>query len=617
MHQHRFRTLLSSVLAGSLCLVAACGPKEGPPDAKTVATKVETTAASAENPSGLSDLKQKIKGADEAALRNLGVALWTMGASNAASYVLARAVELNLDDWLAWNDLGAVLNTLKRYQLALEALEIADSLDPNNPLIQDNLAAAEDGLGHDAKAKAHLKAALAISPKDPQANLSLGRLLSHQGDATAAAPYLAKARSLVYTQNNDYQTPDPTGSGTDPIPLLPYIRYPAGGPPAVDLGTGPPQLPAKYSAYDATFREILKQARAMGQRYSSLMDQANAIGVGSIPIVGTTAYQKWFYGTQTPPFTTLPNLQEKHWDAITDIELAYEDRGTKLLDALDAKMTAQEKDLQAQLTPIQNDWLADTSCNGITDPVSAQACQQAVDQHYCSLEAAARQATYSKSVSDYKKYYSAIMARLQEAADQMAWNVGAFTNADDYQAMTLAIQAEVVMDVSSIDADIGEVGVPQIAGGLPIDCGPPDPALAQKIKAALSGGSQRQCNSRFYVPIPPLAPVVTFDVQCDEMKVDVEAGIFRAKLDYDAQTHEGMVFAGVGKSFGFGKEGGVLKTYGPSVGAEAGVYFAFDGDSATDFGVEADASASLGGPILKGTAGARLGIASGLTTFLN
>lgn len=627
MRASRSRSCVVGCLTGVLLALGACGPTQGPAAAKAVAQKVEAKAAAAESPSGLAALKQLVKGASEVSLRNLGVLLWTAHAPTPASYVLALAVEADPEDWLALNDLGAVLNTLKEYQLALEILQVADQLRPHDPLILDNLAAAEDGLGNDSKAEGDLRAALAILPGDPQANLSLGLLLENEGNTTAAQPYLLKARSLAYTENNDVQSPADTAAGTDPIPLVTYVHYPQGGPPAVDLGLAPPQLPDKYQALQNTAGDISQAAMQLMNQGQKLEQQADAVGVGHIPSAGTTAYQAWLRSQPPPPYLDLVNFQDDHWNAIQDLLLTYQDRDQSLTDTFSAKLDQLAKALQAQIGPLAAEYRNDTTCAGITDPLSLQACQEKLDQHYCALEQNARQATYTEAVKDYQTYYNASTLRLQEAANQMAWNVAAFDNPDDYQAMNLDLQFEVDMDSATVFNNSLMVARAENATGTAIDCGPPDPALAQAIRAALKGGSQKTCGTRLYVPIPgPTGePIASIDVRCAKLKIDVDLDILRVKVDVDTSNYSGMVFVGVGGGLGF--EGanashpgpdtpllqGIGKGLAPHVGADAGVYTTFDSNGFTDLGFQVDASGSLGGSILHENVGYRLGMTSGLT----
>ena len=124
--------------------------------------------------------------AEQAAQRNYGVALATMGREAEALAVLERLLNEAPEGPKALNNLGEVLLTLGRYSEARDRLHEAIRLDPDLPEAYNNLALAERRLGRPEAAMRAGREALRIQPDYPLAHNTVANLLLAAGRAGEA-----------------------------------------------------------------------------------------------------------------------------------------------------------------------------------------------------------------------------------------------------------------------------------------------------------------------------------------------------------------------------------------------------------------------------------------------
>ncbi|MDO8588045.1 MAG: hypothetical protein Q7T82_13550 [Armatimonadota bacterium] len=95
---------------------------------------IKEQAAKSEKPKGLGILKNKIANLSSANLTTFGAALCIQSLDNASSYVLAEAALKNPSNVLAFVNLGAALNSLRKYEQAVPILAYAGSIAPKRPI---------------------------------------------------------------------------------------------------------------------------------------------------------------------------------------------------------------------------------------------------------------------------------------------------------------------------------------------------------------------------------------------------------------------------------------------------------------------------------------------------
>jgi tetratricopeptide (TPR) repeat protein len=133
--------------------------------------------------------------------RALGMALMQQQDSARAVSALRKAVELRPDASTYRYELGLALLKTGDLPAAKSELEAAVALSsPGNPhsaaIHHFTLAGVHNRMGRAAEAIKELRVAVQLDPDSYDANLTLGRLLSMGGEATAAVPYLQQAARL-------------------------------------------------------------------------------------------------------------------------------------------------------------------------------------------------------------------------------------------------------------------------------------------------------------------------------------------------------------------------------------------------------------------------------------
>jgi Flp pilus assembly protein TadD len=104
------------------------------------------------------------------------------------------------NDAEAWYLLGRTKYNENRFAEAVTSFERVLVLRPKDVQAEDNLGLAQQGLGHNDRAKAAFQTAIewqGATSADAQPYLNLGILLTDQGDVTAAVQQLERAASLA------------------------------------------------------------------------------------------------------------------------------------------------------------------------------------------------------------------------------------------------------------------------------------------------------------------------------------------------------------------------------------------------------------------------------------
>lgn len=143
---------------------------------------------------------------------DLGVAKADEGFFSEAEACYRRAIELDPDYWLAYNNLGLVWHRMERHKDSERAFEKAIELHPDEALLYSNLGLTLGALGQLKKAELMLKKAVEISPEYVNAHINLcinyigqGRLEEAEAECFEALKYdpaSNKARSnLLFAMN--------------------------------------------------------------------------------------------------------------------------------------------------------------------------------------------------------------------------------------------------------------------------------------------------------------------------------------------------------------------------------------------------------------------------------
>lgn len=113
-----------------------------------------------------------------------------------------RAIALNPEAAMAWNNSGLALFTMDRQAEAKQVFQRAAAIRPGNPLFWNNLAGTMMEMGETTEAEQILKReSLGRDPSQPLANLNLGALYLGQDRPDLAEPYLERA-SVVLPPGN-------------------------------------------------------------------------------------------------------------------------------------------------------------------------------------------------------------------------------------------------------------------------------------------------------------------------------------------------------------------------------------------------------------------------------
>jgi len=135
-------------------------------------------------------------------LRNVGVALGSLGRSEEALTWFDRALALQPNDHLAWRNRGVCLSRLERHEEALQSLERALAICPDEPRVRDRMGAVLGRMGRYAEAARSFDQVLAVLPDYRAALRSRAVVRGLMGKAKEAA---AELRALLASDPSDEQ----------------------------------------------------------------------------------------------------------------------------------------------------------------------------------------------------------------------------------------------------------------------------------------------------------------------------------------------------------------------------------------------------------------------------
>jgi arylsulfatase A-like enzyme/Tfp pilus assembly protein PilF len=148
--------------------------------------------------SAIAKLERVIKTEPDSAIAyvQLGTAWTQLKDYGKALPILQKAVELKADSGLAQYELGLALFETGNWKESAPQFEHAVARSPRWPDAHFSLASVYARIDRVPDAVVELDRALALNPNHYRANLLRGRLLSLQGNATEALPYLRKAAKV-------------------------------------------------------------------------------------------------------------------------------------------------------------------------------------------------------------------------------------------------------------------------------------------------------------------------------------------------------------------------------------------------------------------------------------
>jgi tetratricopeptide (TPR) repeat protein len=172
------------VLAGGTLAALRYGPSAtprlSPPNARTI------PAVQTAQPVAIQALppvrgRETLEGPE---LRERALQAAALGSLEQAEQLLERALALNRNDALMWNDLGVVLVRRGERRRGIEAFQRGLALDSRHAGTHRNLAVALDQDGQVRMAATHYRAVLALAPQHPE-RVQIERRLAFSVDVEA------------------------------------------------------------------------------------------------------------------------------------------------------------------------------------------------------------------------------------------------------------------------------------------------------------------------------------------------------------------------------------------------------------------------------------------------
>ncbi len=121
--------------------------------------------------------------------------------------IYSTFAKLHADDWRGPNNVGYVYMMKNELEKAKAEFDKANSLSPNNPVVNNNLGAYERANGNDEKAMEYYESAKGAGP---EVGANIGFLQMKDGDYVSAASNYGSVTTfnaaLAQTLNKDYQT---------------------------------------------------------------------------------------------------------------------------------------------------------------------------------------------------------------------------------------------------------------------------------------------------------------------------------------------------------------------------------------------------------------------------
>ena len=138
----------------------------------------------------------EMDGENAKARTNLGIALWSAGASGEAVAQFRKAVEINPAFLQAHNNLGVALTQLGKYDEAIARFKLVLDADPDFPQARNNLGVALLQSGRAGEAIPHFERLLEANPRSADLHGTLGRALADERRWDEAIAHFRQAVEL-------------------------------------------------------------------------------------------------------------------------------------------------------------------------------------------------------------------------------------------------------------------------------------------------------------------------------------------------------------------------------------------------------------------------------------
>lgn len=546
-------------------------------------------------------------------LNGYGMALLLAGSPGDALYVLSAAAAGAPDDFLAFNNLGAVLNNLGQYQRARPLLRYADELSPDNPMVLSNLGAAELGEGRSAEAERFYARAVKIAPKHPQANYALGQLARRRNDLEAARRHLdasldgsytaAAAEALKEVDRALRRSGAAKAEAAEAPPPVPFLAAEAGQEalvrlPMVRAGDSAECIAArralesevkKKAAWAKALNEELLRSLPLGPKARPSGEDAKGAAPGSGERVLRLTPDKAKRGLRKAELwgEHLSRLREHY---VRDIHARWMEALRKRGELDRAGLAEEEKcrTLEPKLRGRCLEEVKRRACarHAQTFDGEALAVSEAYAQFAPDWEAAAL--AYHRTVNHWASF---IPDPAEAARTRLNARSAILTNYSQIADQMLFMFSALAPHESCLKA----------------------PPPAQSIE-----GELRLEDFKVPCTFPGLGldlAVVSFHVDCTTVTVGGDIGFAAVELEWNFVEKTGTLFIGAEAGFEAGKLVSAEAT------AKAGLVLSFDGDSMTDIGLAAEASVGMSlGEVLTtdlggGSAGLRIGLNSTPSRF--
>jgi|GEM_PF-1624225 len=611
------RGLSPLLIGGLILLVVGSAPYTGRsstrtsdrPEAIKAVSDLRITLERRASPAGLRRLQQALaKAGPASALNGYGMALLLAGSPGDALYVLSAAAAGAPDDFLAFNNLGAVLNNLGQYQRARPLLRYADELSPDNPMVLSNLGAAELGEGRSAEAEKLFSRAVKIAPNHPQANYALGRLARRRNDLAAARRHLDASLDSSYTAAAAEALKDVdralrrSGSAKAEAPgaqpPVPFLAAEAGKEASVRL----PMVQAGNSAECIAARRALETEGKMKAAWAMTLNEE----LRRLLPIGPQARPSGGAATAAAPASGARVLRltpDKAKRGLRGAELWLE-RLSKSRERFVGDIHARWMEAVRKRGELEKAGLAEEERCRTLEPKLRGLCLEEVKRRACARHA---QTFDGEALAVSEAYAQFAPAWEAEAlAYHRAVNYWASFIPDPVEAARtrLGARGAILTNYSQIVDQM----LFMFSALAPHESCLKTPPPAQSIE-----GELRLEDFKVPCTFPGLGldlAVVSFHIDCTTVTVGGDIGIAAVELEWNFVEKTGTLFIGAEA----GLEAGKLVSAGTS--ARAGLVLSFDGESMTDIGLEAKASVGmkLGEALTTDLGGASAGFRIGLNS---